>query len=192
MVIFFLFLITGVKEEAERLSLGVVPTTTDLTETPPSFGNSTNHTPQNGSSGGKLGGEGGPLPSGVILGPGATQAQMLEALLCRLKEKRVENGRPEELSVSGLHCSLLSFVRDFWLMTNLTLFVQAMNREQVYLEKIAVQKALLHFEGVFGRPVSHSAPLLFFALMPFLLYAVMATCYFAENQIRERADAATL
>lgn len=50
----------------------------------------------------------------------------LESSLKRLKEKREEDGRPEE--------------------------VELMGREQLQDEKLAVQKALLQHESVFGRP----------------------------------------
>lgn len=52
----------------------------------------------------------------------------LDLLLRRLRDKRVEGGRPEELG--------------------------QMTREQVQDEKLCVQKALLHFEGYHGRPSS--------------------------------------
>ena len=52
--------------------------------------------------------------------------QSLESLLQRLEEKRIEDGRPEE--------------------------VEMMGREQLQDEKLAVQKALLQHESVFGRP----------------------------------------
>lgn len=34
------------------------------------------------------------------------------------------------------------------------LILQLMNREQVQDEKLSIQKALLHFESIHGRPVS--------------------------------------
>lgn len=52
----------------------------------------------------------------------------LESLLKKLQEKRKETGRPEE--------------------------VEQMSRDQVQDEKLAVQKALLQHESVFGRPNS--------------------------------------
>ncbi|KAK3797227.1 hypothetical protein RRG08_030453 [Elysia crispata] len=66
--------------------------------------------------------------SGVEPSPPATPnvASTLELILHCLLEKRKETGRPEELSL--------------------------MSREQVHEEKLAVQRALLHFEGLHGRP----------------------------------------
>lgn len=52
----------------------------------------------------------------------------LESLLNRLAEKREEAGRPEE--------------------------VELMGREQLQDEKLAVQKALLQHESLFGRPTT--------------------------------------
>ncbi|ELU16771.1 hypothetical protein CAPTEDRAFT_227273, partial [Capitella teleta] len=58
--------------------------------------------------------------------PGSvSQGQTLDVLMSRLRVKRREGGRPEDLN--------------------------AMTREQVHDEKLAVQKALLHFEGIHGR-----------------------------------------
>ena len=56
----------------------------------------------------------------------ATIEDSLERLLLRLDEKRGEDGRPEE--------------------------VELMAREQLQDEKLAVQKALLQHESLFGRP----------------------------------------
>ncbi|GFR78150.1 protein FAM13A [Elysia marginata] len=66
--------------------------------------------------------------SGVEPSPPATPniASTLELILHCLLEKRKEAGRPEELLL--------------------------MSREQVHDEKLAVQRALLHFEGLHGRP----------------------------------------
>ncbi|XP_012943103.1 protein FAM13B [Aplysia californica] len=66
--------------------------------------------------------------SGVELSPPATPSvsNTLEFILKCLKEKRRDSGRPEE--------------------------VLLMSREQVHDEKLAVQRALLHFEGLHGRP----------------------------------------
>ncbi|RUS70127.1 hypothetical protein EGW08_022111 [Elysia chlorotica] len=66
--------------------------------------------------------------SGVEPSPPATPnvASTLDLILHCLLEKRKETGRPEELSL--------------------------MSREQVHEEKLAVQRALLHFEGLHGRP----------------------------------------
>ena len=36
-----------------------------------------------------------------------------------------------------------------------------MTREQIGAEKVALQKALLYYESIHGRPVSHPPPLLF-------------------------------
>lgn len=38
---------------------------------------------------------------------------------------------------------------------------QDMTREQIGAEKVALQKALLHYESIHGRPVSHHPLLLF-------------------------------
>ena len=38
---------------------------------------------------------------------------------------------------------------------------QDMTREQIGAEKVALQKALLYYESIHGRPVSHPPPLLF-------------------------------
>ncbi|XP_052068473.1 protein FAM13B-like isoform X27 [Mytilus californianus] len=54
--------------------------------------------------------------------------QTLILILRKLKEKRRENQRPED--------------------------IELMNRDQVQEEKLAVQKALLHFESIHGRPKS--------------------------------------
>lgn len=55
-----------------------------------------------------------------------SMSQTLHLILRKLKEKRRENQRPED--------------------------IELMNREQVHEEKLAVQKALLHFESIHGRP----------------------------------------
>ncbi|XP_033745631.1 protein FAM13A-like isoform X2 [Pecten maximus] len=55
-----------------------------------------------------------------------TMEQTLMAILQRLQEKRKEVQRPEDVNI--------------------------MNREQVQDEKLSVQKALLHFESIHGRP----------------------------------------
>ncbi|XP_041363087.1 protein FAM13A-like isoform X2 [Gigantopelta aegis] len=52
----------------------------------------------------------------------------LENIYTSLKEKRYDQKRPQEINM--------------------------MNREQIYDEKLAVQKALLHFESLHGRPTS--------------------------------------
>jgi len=54
--------------------------------------------------------------------------ESLESLLWKLQDKRGEDGRPEE--------------------------VELMGREQLKDEKLAVQKALLQHESLFGRPVT--------------------------------------
>lgn len=56
----------------------------------------------------------------------ASVEHSLESLLNKLEERRVEAGRPEE--------------------------VEQMGREQLQDEKVAVQKALLQHESLFGRP----------------------------------------
>ncbi|XP_074647451.1 protein FAM13A-like isoform X2 [Tubulanus polymorphus] len=64
-------------------------------------------------------------------GAGAAAADLhhtLEIILKRLKEKRVEGSRPEDLEL--------------------------MSHEQIQDEKLAVQKALLYFESLHGRPNS--------------------------------------
>ena len=57
-----------------------------------------------------------------------TMEQTLHLILRKLKEKRREHQRPED--------------------------IELMNRDQVQEEKLAVQKALLHFESIHGRPKS--------------------------------------
>ncbi|XP_068178247.1 protein FAM13A isoform X2 [Antennarius striatus] len=52
----------------------------------------------------------------------------LEAILKKLQEKREESNRPED--------------------------IKDMTREQIGAEKVALQKALLHYEGIHGRPVT--------------------------------------
>ncbi|KAM3864805.1 protein FAM13A [Diretmus argenteus] len=54
----------------------------------------------------------------------------LEVVLNKLQEKREEVGRPED--------------------------IQDMTREQIGAEKVALQKALLHYESIHGRPVTKS------------------------------------
>lgn len=68
--------------------------------------------------------------SGVELSPPTSPSvsSTLDFILKCLKEKRRECGRPEEVIL--------------------------MSRDQVQDEKLAVQRALLHFEGLHGRPVS--------------------------------------
>ncbi|XP_053383578.1 protein FAM13A-like [Mercenaria mercenaria] len=57
-----------------------------------------------------------------------SMSQTLDVILKKLKEKRKESQRPED--------------------------IELMKHEQVQDEKLAVQKALLHFEGIHGRPKS--------------------------------------
>uniref|UniRef100_A0AAR2J1B9 FAM13A-like domain-containing protein n=1 Tax=Pygocentrus nattereri TaxID=42514 RepID=A0AAR2J1B9_PYGNA len=52
----------------------------------------------------------------------------LESVMSKLQEKRVEVGRPED--------------------------IKDMTREQIAAEKVALQKALLYYENIHGRPVS--------------------------------------
>ncbi|XP_030643534.1 protein FAM13A isoform X2 [Chanos chanos] len=54
----------------------------------------------------------------------------LEAVMNKLKEKRDEDGRPED--------------------------IKDMTREQIGAEKVALQKALLYYESIHGRPVTKS------------------------------------
>jgi len=57
-----------------------------------------------------------------------SKEQTLASILKKLQERRLQLGRPEE--------------------------IQAMSWEQLLTEKLAVQKALLHYEGLHGRPNS--------------------------------------
>jgi hypothetical protein len=107
----FDFFSAGIKEENETLMNGMTSTTDPLDCSPQS--NASDH-----------------LHEPIIIPHNASQAQTLVLLLAKLKEKRVESGRPEELN--------------------------SMSREQVFEEKVAVQKALLHFESVHGRPSTKS------------------------------------
>ncbi|XP_058239556.1 protein FAM13A isoform X3 [Hemibagrus wyckioides] len=52
----------------------------------------------------------------------------LETVMNKLQEKRSESGRPED--------------------------IKDMTREQIGAEKVALQKALLHYEGIHGRPIT--------------------------------------
>ncbi|XP_053477978.1 protein FAM13A isoform X2 [Ictalurus furcatus] len=52
----------------------------------------------------------------------------LETVMNKLQEKRTETGRPEN--------------------------IKDMTREQIGAEKVALQKALLHYEGIHGRPIT--------------------------------------
>lgn len=52
----------------------------------------------------------------------------LETVMNKLQEKRTETGRPED--------------------------IKDMTREQIGAEKVALQKALLHYEGIHGRPIT--------------------------------------
>lgn len=60
-----------------------------------------------------------------------TMEQTLESIMKKLKEKRRDARRPEELEL--------------------------MTRDQIQEEKLAIQKSLLHFEGIHGRPSSKLA-----------------------------------
>ncbi|CAG5135336.1 unnamed protein product [Candidula unifasciata] len=68
--------------------------------------------------------------SGVEMSPPVipSVATTLDFILKCLKDKRQDSGRPEEVTL--------------------------MSRDQVQEEKLAVQRALLHFEGLHGRPTS--------------------------------------
>ncbi|XP_029649501.1 protein FAM13A isoform X2 [Octopus sinensis] len=57
-----------------------------------------------------------------------TMEQTLESIIKKLKEKRRDARRPEELEL--------------------------MSRDEIQEEKLAIQKSLLHFEGIHGRPSS--------------------------------------
>ncbi|XP_064601221.1 protein FAM13A-like isoform X2 [Liolophura sinensis] len=61
-------------------------------------------------------------------GSTSSMEKTLEALLKRLKEKRMDASRPEDVTL--------------------------MSRDQIQEEKLAVQKALLNFESLHGRPAS--------------------------------------
>ncbi|XP_060729063.1 protein FAM13A isoform X3 [Tachysurus vachellii] len=52
----------------------------------------------------------------------------LETVMNKMQEKRVESGRPED--------------------------IKDMTREQIGAEKVALQKALLYYEGIHGRPIT--------------------------------------
>ncbi|KAK3573268.1 hypothetical protein QTP86_019230 [Hemibagrus guttatus] len=54
----------------------------------------------------------------------------LETVMNKLQEKRTESGRPEDIKASD------------------------MTREQIGAEKVALQKALLYYEGIHGRPIT--------------------------------------
>ncbi|KAK1791943.1 hypothetical protein P4O66_013915 [Electrophorus voltai] len=62
----------------------------------------------------------------------------LDSIMNKLQEKRAEVSRPEDIKASGRaeRC-----YRD-------------MTREQIVAEKVALQKALLYYEGIHGRPVT--------------------------------------
>lgn len=81
----------------------------------------------------------------------------------RLKERRRELGLPDSVKVSrntfkhinyniGLVISLSVFLT-MHTCIYLWLFVQEMSHFQMTLEKTSLQKCLLHFEGLHGRPV---------------------------------------
>lgn len=80
----------------------------------------------------------------------------VDSLFRRLREKRRALGLPDNMKVCFTGLSLLrvpsSAVQD---LTACSVFcVQEMTQAQMVLEKITLQKCLLYFENLHGRPVS--------------------------------------
>ncbi|XP_006804602.1 protein FAM13B isoform X2 [Neolamprologus brichardi] len=66
--------------------------------------------------------------AGELKGPRPTREETLELIQCRVKEKREEDGWPDD--------------------------IKKMTKEQLTCEKTVLQKNLLHYEGLHGRPVT--------------------------------------
>ncbi|XP_047208777.1 protein FAM13B isoform X3 [Girardinichthys multiradiatus] len=66
--------------------------------------------------------------TGEVRGPRPTKEETLELIQCRVKGKRQEDGWPDD--------------------------IKKMTKEQLSCEKMLLQKNLLHYEGLHGRPVT--------------------------------------
>lgn len=66
--------------------------------------------------------------AGELKGPRPTREETLELIQCRVKEKREEDSWPDD--------------------------IKKMTKEQLTCEKTVLQKNLLHYEGLHGRPVT--------------------------------------
>ncbi|MEQ2279896.1 hypothetical protein AMECASPLE_013959 [Ameca splendens] len=66
--------------------------------------------------------------TGEVRGPRPTKEETLELIQCRVKGKRQEDGWPDD--------------------------IKKMTKEQLSCEKMVLQKNLLHYEGLHGRPVT--------------------------------------
>ena len=74
----------------------------------------------------------------------------LKKLMTGLSRKRASSGRPEDLQVSTVNLSLVcAYIRNSAWFT-----AQEMSQAQLLDEKNSVQRTLLHFEKIHGRPVS--------------------------------------
>ncbi|XP_016519438.1 protein FAM13B isoform X5 [Poecilia formosa] len=72
--------------------------------------------------------QGGHDAAGEVRGPRPTKEETLELIQCRVKGKRQEDGWPDD--------------------------IKKMTKEQLSCEKMVLQKNLLHYEGLHGRPVT--------------------------------------
>lgn len=94
-------------------------------------------------------------------GPRPTREETLELIQRRVKGKRQEDGWPDDIKV-GYSPPGVSFRspsethRKQHLPPALPL--QKMTKEQLSCEKTVLQKNLLHYEGLHGRPVSRHLP----------------------------------
>lgn len=88
-------------------------------------------------------------------GPRPTREETLELIQRRVKGKRQEDGWPDDIKVgSSPFLPLYSGIRTVKQHLPSALPLQKMTKEQLSSEKTVLQKNLLHYEGLHGRPVS--------------------------------------
>uniref|UniRef100_A0A669BZV3 Family with sequence similarity 13 member B n=1 Tax=Oreochromis niloticus TaxID=8128 RepID=A0A669BZV3_ORENI len=104
-----------IKDAKHRAETELGPQTRPRSNTlPKSFGSTLDHSAHDAA--------------GELKGPRPTREETLELIQCRVKEKREEDGWPDD--------------------------IKKMTKEQLTCEKTVLQKNLLHYEGLHGRPVT--------------------------------------
>uniref|UniRef100_A0A3B4GZU2 Family with sequence similarity 13 member B n=1 Tax=Pundamilia nyererei TaxID=303518 RepID=A0A3B4GZU2_9CICH len=104
-----------IKDAKHRAETELGPQTRPRSNTlPKSFGSTLDHSAHDAA--------------GELKGPRPTREETLELIQCRVKDKREEDGWPDD--------------------------IKKMTKEQLTCEKTVLQKNLLHYEGLHGRPVT--------------------------------------
>lgn len=93
-------------------------------------------------------------------GPRPTREETLELIQRRVKGKRQEDGWPDDIKVGHSPFGLLFRSTSDTVKQHPppALPLQKMTKEQLSCEKTVLQKNLLHYEELHGRPVSRQLP----------------------------------